>query len=437
MWNASTMGDRQELVGWWRYAWANHAWETTVSTVLAGPWLLALATHHRPDSSTLIRIGALHLRADSYPSLVVTIAAFGQLLILPWLGASADRGDHHARWLRRSCICGAVLAAALALTSGGDYLAAGTIFFVGSIFYGTSDLLYNSYLPRLTEPQERDDVSSRGYAYGYVGGGLLLAANLLLLLLHKRIGIDKSVAVRICFVSAGIWWAAFGVSAIRQFARVPSRRSDEQSRPGVVAVLRGMRATPETRRFLIAYLLFSDAITAVIGLSSTFITHELFHGSATKASTFLFSLILAIQFIAMVGAIGFARLARRISTKRVILLSLAIWIAVIVYAYAGLHSKPTAVVAGVVIGVVLGGSQALSRSLWSQLIPAGAEATYFGFFAVTTKGTSWIAPLLFTIVVNATGSYRQAILSLIVLFVAGAALLAATDVDAAIAEAGR
>lgn len=429
------MGDRHVLVGWSRYAWANHAWETTVSTVLAGPWLLALATHHRRDSSTLIRIGALHMRADSYPSLVVTIAAFGQLLVLPWLGAAADRGGYHARWLLRSCLGGAVLAAALALTSGGEYLAAGAIFLVGSVFYGTSELLYNSYLPRLTEPPERDEVSSRGYAYGYVGGGLLLAANLLLLLVRKHIGIDKSVAVRICFVSAGVWWGAFGVSALRRFAYIPSRGGDEQHRSGVIAVLRGMRATPETRRFLIAYLLFSDAITAVIGLSSTFITHELFHGSATKASTFLFSLILLIQFVAMVGAIALGRLAERVGAKRVILLSLAIWIAVIVYAYAALNSKVTAVVAGIVIGVVLGGSQALARSLWSQLIPAGAEATYFGFFAVTTKGTSWIAPLLFTIVVNATGSYRQAILSLIVLFVAGALLLAATDVDAAIAEA--
>jgi UMF1 family MFS transporter len=314
---------------------------------------------------------------------------------------------------------------------------AGAIFVVGSLFYGVSDLLYNSYLPRLAEPPERDDVSSRGYAYGYVGGGLLLAANLLLLLLHKQIGIDKSVAVRICFLSAGIWWAAFGVSALRRFADAPARRRDEQDRPGVIAVLRGMRTTPQTRRFLIAYLLFSDAITAVIGLASTFITHELFHGSATKASTFLFSLILLIQFIATIGAIGSARLASRTSTKRVILMTLAIWIAVILYAYAELDSKTTALVAGVVIGVVLGGSQALARSLWSQLIPTGAEATYFSFFAVTTKGTSWIAPLLFTIVVNWTGSYRQAILSLVVLFVAGFVLLAVTDVDAAVAEAAR
>jgi UMF1 family MFS transporter len=142
-----------------------------------------------------------------------------------------------------------------------------------------------------------------------------------------------------------------------------------------------------------------------------------------------------IQFVAMAGALLFGRLARRIGAKRAILLSLGIWVCVILYAYAALDSKPAAIVAGIVIGIVLGGSQALARSVWSQLIPTGVEATLFGFYEVSTKGTSWIAPLLFTIVVNATGSYRQAILSLVVLFVAGAGLLATTDLEAAAGEA--
>jgi UMF1 family MFS transporter len=205
----------------------------------------------------------------------------------------------------------------------------------------------------------------------------------------------------------------------------------------MIDTVRLILGMPQTRRYLAAYLLFSDAISAVIGLSSTFITHELFGNSASRAATFLFALILLIQFVAMAGALAFAKLAAQIGAKRALLLGLAIWCAVILYTYAALHSKAQAVAAGVVIGTVLGGSQALARSLWSQLIPAGREAAFFGILEVANEGTAWVAPLLFTIVVNATGSYHQAILSLIVLFVAGGALLAITDLDAALLEQRR
>ena len=186
---------------------------------------------------------------------------------------------------------------------------------------------------------------------------------------------------------------------------------------------------------MIAYLLFSDAISAVIGLSSTFITHELFGDSASKAATFLFALILLIQFVAMGGAVLAARIAARIGAQRAILASLTVWCLLILYTYLELHSKLQAVAVGIAIGIVLGGSQALARSLWSQLVPVGQEATYFGLYEVANEGTSWAAPLLFTIVVNATGSFRQAILSLLVLFIAGGVLLALTDLDAGLREA--
>jgi MFS transporter, UMF1 family len=432
------MSDRQELAGWSMYAWANHAWETTVSTVLIGPWLLALATHHRADSSTLIQVGSLHLRADSYPSLIVTVAAFGQLCVLPFVGAAADRRGNHRRWLSGACVIGASVAGLLATLSGGEYALAGALVFVGSIVYAVSDVIYNSYLPRLAKSVGAESLSSRGFAYGYLGGGLLLAANLALLVLHGRLGFSKLTAVRICFISAGLWWAGFGLPAIRKFGgRSPNSdlTATNARKPGVLAALRTILGLPHTRRYLLAYLLFSDAISAVISLSSTFITHELFHSSATKAATFLFSLILLIQFVALAGSLAFGRLAQRTGAKPAMLFSLTVWVAVILYTYAGLHTKTEAVAAGVVIGLVLGGSQALARALWSQMTPAGQEATFFGFFGLSTKGTSWIAPLLFTIVVNATGSYRQAILSLLVLLIAGAVLLAATDINGAITEA--
>jgi UMF1 family MFS transporter len=420
------------------YSWANHGWETTVATVLAGPWLLALATKHHSRHATLFSVGPLHLRAESYPSLVITVAALSQVVALPLLGAAADHRGSVRRWLGAACIGGSLIAVALAATSGGDYVAAGLLVLVGGGVYGASNVLYNSYLPRIAEPGERDALSSRGFAYGYLGGGLLLAANLLLLLLHNSIGLDKPTAVRICFVSAGLWWAGFGLWSLRRFPAPPlvdeSHARQGTARTRLADAVRLLGRLPHTRRYLISYLLFSDAISAVIGLSSTFITHELFGDSASRAATFLFALILMIQFVAMGGAILAARLAARIGAQRAVLASLMVWCVVIFYTYLELRSKAQAVAIGVVIGLVLGGSQALARSLWSQLIPVGQEATFFGLLEVANEGTAWAAPLLFTIVVNATGSFRQAILSLLVLFIAGGVLLAMTDIEAAIGE---
>lgn len=420
------------------YAWANHGWETTVATVLAGPWLLALATEHRLRRSSLLSIGPLHLRTESYPSLVITVAALAQVVLLPLLGAAADHRHSVRRWLTAACVGGSLVAVLLAATSGGDYVAAGLLFLVGSLAYGGSNVLYNSYLPQIAAPEERDELSSRGFAYGYFGGGLLLAANLALLLAHDSLGIEKATAVRLCFISAGAWWAGFGLWSVR---RLPDQAMAAEAEVGSMTArhrladaLRLLGRLPNTRRYLLAYVLFSDAISAVIGLSSTFITHELFGDSASRAATFLFALILLIQFVATGGAMLAARVAGRIGAKRTILISLVVWCVVILYTYLELRSKAQAVAIGVVIGVVLGGSQALARSLWAQLVPVGQEATYFGLFQVANGGTAWAAPLLFTIVVNATGSFRQAILSLLVLFLAGGALLAMTDVDAAIAE---
>jgi UMF1 family MFS transporter len=419
------------------YSWANHGWETTVSTVLAGPWLLALATKHHARRSTLLSLGPLHLRAESYPSLIITVAALLQVVFLPLLGAAADHRRTVRRWLTAACVAGSIIAVSVAATSGGDYVAAGVLLLVGSLAYGASNVLYNSYLPQLAGPGERDALSSRGFAYGYLGGGLLLAVNLALLLAHHSIGLDKATAVRICFVSAGVWWAGFGLWSLRRFpdpatVEAPAIRTTAKRR--LADAVRLLGRLPHTRRYLIAYLLFSDAISAVIGLSSTFITHELFGDSASRAATFLFALILLIQFVAMGGAVVAARIAARIGAQRAILASLVVWCVVILYTYLELRSKAQAVAIGIVIGIVLGGSQALARSLWAQLIPIGQEATFFGLFEVANEGTAWAAPLLFTIVVNATGSFRQAILSLLILFVAGGILLARTDIDAAIAE---
>ncbi|MDQ6783826.1 MAG: MFS transporter [Actinomycetota bacterium] len=175
----------------------------------------------------------------------------------------------------------------------------------------------------------------------------------------------------------------------------------------------------------------------MIVLTSTFVTHQLFDDNTTRAAPFLFALILLIQFVAVGGSLSAERLTRRFAARRVLMASLVVWCAVIAFAYLALRDKTEAVLAGVVIGVALGATTALSRGLFVSMIPAGREATWFSLYEVCSQGTSWIAPLLFTVVVNTTGSFRQALLSLILLFAAGLVVLAKTDTDQAASEAAR
>ena len=192
-----------------------------------------------------------------------------------------------------------------------------------------------------------------------------------------------------------------------------------------------------TLRYLIGYLFFNDGIQTVISMASVLMAQELFiaRGLPTDQS-FLLGIFLMVQFVAILGALIFERLAYAIKTKNAILVSLVLWCGVVIYGYGFLRTTTDAWAMGVVIAIVLGGSQALSRSLFSRMIPEGREASFFGLYEVSERGTSWLGPLLFGVVVAATDSYRQALLSLIVLFVAGTIILYLTDTDKAIHQAG-
>lgn len=434
---------KRQVAAWAQYGAAAHGWQAPVAAVLSGPWLLSLATNAVGKHGLLIVVGPFHLRAEAYPSAMLTVASIFQLLLLPILGAAADARSAKRRWLQFGCITGSVVCALLALTGGSLWLLAGLLFLGGSALSSVTDLIWNGMLPELAEPDGSDIVSSHGAAIGYLGAGVILALELAFLNSRGLFGLSKATAVRLCFLVAAIWWASIGLTAIRRLnppRRTPIAGAARTGRArGPFAQLgigyRLLRQMPQTRRFVLAYICFGDAVSSVISLASTFLTHELFDDNASKASTFLFALILMVQFVAIAGALLFRRVARRIGTKRAILVNLVVWFGVIAFAYAVLDSKAEAVLMGAVLALALGGSTALARSLFSRMIPAGLEATFFALFEVSSAGTSWLAPLIFTIVVNATGSYRQGILALMILFIAGFVLLCWADTAEAEREA--
>jgi UMF1 family MFS transporter len=315
---------------------------------------------------------------------------------------------------------------------------------VANVCFGASIVFYNSFLPDIASEDQRDKVSSRGYAWGYMGGGLLLALNLALVFLAERLGISTGMAVRLSLLSAGLWWGGFSVITFQRLRTRPASRTLPPDKNYVTAALSELGSTfkelqrlRETFKYLIGYLFYNDGIQTVISVSGVFLGQELFaaRGLQTPPS-FLLGILLTVQFIAFFGALGFERLARLIGTKRAILVSLVGWLGVVTYSYAFLHKVSEAWLLAVFIALVLGGSQALSRSLFSQMVPRGREASFFGLYEISERGTSWLGPIVFAEVVAYTGSYRQAILSLIVFFVIGTIILLLTDTARAIHDSG-
>jgi len=321
---------------------------------------------------------------------------------------------------------------------GAAYLAGGALFLIANLAFGASVVIYNSFLPDIATEKERDSVSSKGWGIGYLGGGMLLALNLLLYSSAGSLGLTQAEAVRISLASAGLWWAAFTLIPLATLHNRPPLR---QLPPGERAIRTGflqlgrtlhdLRQYPQTVIFLLAYLLYNDAIQAVITLATQFGNDEL---KIPMSSLTL--LILMVQFVAFFGAIGFNWIAAATGAKRAIMLALVVWTGVLVAIYVSVRTTAQFFVMGAVVAIVMGGSQALSRSLFSMMIPKSKEAEYFGLYEISDKGTSWLCPLLFGLALQFTGSYRFAILSLVVFFLAGLALLARVDVPRAAREAG-
>jgi UMF1 family MFS transporter len=357
------------------------------------------------------------------------------------MGAVADRAPRKKPLLAATAFLGAGATIAMAFVTGERYLLGGLLFLIANIAFGASVVVYNSFLPRLAGPDDRDRVSSRGWALGYLGGGLLLLLNLVVVRLLTVDGDDQRTLdlARWCIVSAGVWWAAFTLMPLAWLREHPSAEA-ARARGNVLTdgfkqlgrTIKGLRAYPLTLFFLLAYLIYNDGIQTVIALASQFGTEELKLGQSTLIVT-----ILLVQFLAFGGALLLGGLAGRIGARKTVVLSLILWLGVVLAAFWLPEGEPVPfMLLGVAIGLVLGGSQALSRSLFAQLIPEGKEGEYYGFYEISDKGTSWLGPLAFGLVFQLTNSYRVGIVSLVVFFLVGAILLALVPIRRAIVEAG-
>lgn len=506
----ATINDRREIFGWAMYDWANSAFSTTVGTVFLGPYvasLAAIAAEAGPDG--LARFLGLPVAPDSVVPFGVAFSVVFQAGFLPILGAIADYSHRRKQMLQLFASIGGLATAAMFFITAATWWLGPILFMIANLAFGAAIVFYNAYLPDIASEEERDRVSSLGFAMGYIGGGILLALNLAFYTLRDSLGVPGDLAVRINLASAGIWWLGFSMVTWRRLrSRHTARQLPEgetlisiafkqlsetmEAPPRLIAFLllspllifvwaplvtpfvvdlmtarqwpldlailpifvpmfgpigmliiflrRKAKTLPETSKFLTAYLIYNDGIQTVIAVASTFAAAPILRGGLALTTDSLIAVILMIQFVAFGGALFWGRLAKWIGAKRAIIISLVIWSGVVIYSYGGMQGDSRVTeffILGLFIAIVLGGSQAISRSLFAQMVPKNKEAEFFSIYEISERGTSWLGPLVFGITNQVLGSLRPAIFSLIFFFVVGLIILPFVNERKAIEDSKR
>lgn len=409
--------DKRKVAAWSLYDWANSAYFTTV---VAGFFPVYFKQYWSADvdaATSTFYLGLAHAAA----SLLIAVVA-------PVLGAIADAGGKKRQFLFAFSALGIAATLSLAFIGQGQWFNAALVFAISGIGAAGANIFYDSLLVNVASAKKVHFVSALGFALGYLGGGLLFAINVAMTLWPRGFGLaDAGEAVRMSFVTVAVWWALF---AIPLFVYV---REPKPPRLGVAQTVRnGLRQFTHTFRevrrlrmvflFLLAYWLYIDAVDTVIRMAVDYGIALGFDASA------LITALLLTQFVAVPAALGFGYIGQRVGAKPGIYLGIAVYIGVILWAMQMTEAWEFYGLA-VAIGLVQGGVQSLSRSLYTQLIPANKAGEFFGFYNMLGKFAAILGPILMGLVAVATDSNRLSLLALIVLFVAGGALLYFVDED--------
>ncbi len=362
-------------------------------------------------------------------------------LITPILGAVADFSARKKRFLQVFAYGGALFATSFVFVGTGDVLLTMGLFFLTQIGFVSANVFYDGFLTDITTPETIDRVSAKGYAFGYIGGGLQFGLAVLLVALHESVGLELVTATRIALGMAGLWWfgfATFAFTRLRETGQAQSLPAEyrRHTRPVAYAKVGFGRVWGTARKligfkqlllFLVAYMVYNDGIQTVINMASVYAKDTLDLTTSAIMITFLI-----VQFVAFGGAFFFGWVATRIQARPAVLICLTVYGLVAVAAFFLPAGRALPFFAlGAVIGFVQGGAQSLSRSLYGSMIPEEASAEFYGFYSVLSKFSAIWGPLLFALLADRTGSGRNAILSLVIFFLVGGVLLALVNVEEA------
>lgn len=419
---------KRAIRAWTMYDWANSAFATTImASILPNYFGMFIATE---SSLTLwgytVAIGSL-------------IAA----VISPVLGAIADFRGSKKVFMGFFIALGVVATALLFLVDQpGEWLLASILYILGTIGFAGSLVFYDALLPHIADPDEIDQVSARGYAMGYIGGGLLLLINVVMIFVGPRFlpNMDNTEAVklmmRLSLVSVAVWWALFSIPIFRHVKEPVRKIEPGEEKLNVLTVgfqrffnaLKGIRKFRDLFLFLLAFFVYANGIGTIITMAVAFGTDLGF------GSTVLIGTLLLVQFVAAPFAILFGKLSKILGIKKSITISLLVYTFIAVIGFF-MTKEWHFILLGLFVATVQGGSQALSRSLVGQLMPKSKSAEFYGFYSVSEKFNTVIGPILFSVINQVTGNSRLAIISLVIFFISGIALLAKVNIERGIQTA--
>ena len=411
------------------YDWANSAYITTAAVALL-PNYFAQAVVGKAG----VDIFGMNMSATALWGFMLGGAAFLVFLFAPVLGAIADFSSGKRRFLASFAYMGSLFATMLYFCKSGDVGLTIALFMGTQVCFVAGNVFYDAFLPQIASEDKLDSVSAKGYAFGYVGGSLQFAIALGLVAMQKTPE-DQAMAARIGMAMTGIWWAGWTLLTMKYLkeVKIPYELPEAyRDRPKILAYLAlGISRTVATAKrvgrfkhltlFLVAYMIYNDGIHTVTSMATIYGTEEL-----RLSTTALMVTLLLVQVVAIGGALVFSRIANRIGAKHAVMCALVLWSGVVTYGYF-IHTATEFFVLGIIVGVVLGGTQALSRSFYGAMIPEQASAEFYGFYSVFSKFSSIWGPVTFGFIKQITGSARLAIISLMIFFIVGLILLGFVD----------
>ncbi|MFM9328820.1 MFS transporter [Paenibacillus mesotrionivorans] len=410
---------------WMMYDWANSAFATTMMAAVLPIFYIEVASKGLSSSTSA-----------SYWGLTQAAGMLLVAILAPVLGAAADYAGKKMFFLRGFSYLGIAASFLFVFIGQGDYLAASLLFVLGTVGFSGGNSFYDALLPDLVpEEQKREYISSKGFAYGYVGGGLLLVVNLLMIQKPGLFGLpDGEAGTRLAFASVAVWWLLFSLPLFRHVkdrtadAPIPFRQYTRMGFSRTWETLKSLKQYPQLLKFFLAYWFFNDGINTIITMATAY-------GKAIGIGTSdLIMALLITQFVGIPFTLLFGKMGERLGAKPALYISLSIYLLIVLLGYF-MTSATHFYLLAVMVGFVQGGSQAVARSLFSRLVPADRTAEFFGFLSVSGKFSSMVGPAVFAATGLITGSSRYGILALALFFLAGIALLRTVNLEQGTLEA--
>jgi UMF1 family MFS transporter len=418
------IGDKKLINAWAFYDWANSVYSLVISTAIFPLFYSGIT-----KGKVISFLGVEWDHPDTLYSYTLSFSFLVVAIMSPILSAIADYTGNKKKFLKIFCTIGAVSVMSLYFFEGLDTVWIGIVFtFFASIGFWSSVVFYNSYLPEVAHPEDQDRVSAKGFIYGYIGSIILLVINLIMILFHEYFGITEAFASRVSFVMVGLWWIGF---AQITFKALPNNSYEKKPEKDYIwkgfkelkIVWLELKQLPTLKGFLIAFFLLSIGVQTIILLAAIFGSTEL-----GLAAMNLIVTILLIQFVAIFGAFVFSRISEKYGNFKALKITIFIWILVCFCAFL-LHKNLPNVATyfyglGVLLGLVLGAVQSLTRSTYSKLLPNTQDhATYFSFYDVTEKIAIVLGTFVFGFLYALTDSMQWSVLCLALFFIASLIVL--------------